>query len=103
MIGPTGLALARMMALRAALVADRWESAELAASWADVGPAAWAEDWATRLLQAYPREPVDPIAAVTGHLRDARVALPEPEWIEAPVRPLWDGLPRIDTVAALAE
>lgn len=102
MKAPTGDALARMMALRAALVAERWEAAEIAASWDDVGPAGWAEEWATRVLQTYPREPIDPIAAVTGYLIDAQVARPEPEGIDAPVRPLWDGLPRIDTVAALA-
>lgn len=102
MTSPVGEPLARMMALRAALIAERWDAAEIAASWVDVGPAGWAEEWATRILQTFPREPIDPIAAVSGYLVDAQVTLPEAQLIDAPVRPLWDGLPRVDTVADLA-
>lgn len=92
-----------MLALNAALIAERWDRTGIAASWVELGPAGWAEDLAERLLQAFPRTPVDPIAAVTGYLTDIGVSVPAPETVSAPTRPLWDGLPRIDTVGALAQ
>ncbi|WP_029137218.1 reverse transcriptase family protein [Nakamurella lactea] len=101
---------ARLLADLVVAARARWRRSDLAAAMAEVLDDAEADGTAHRILQAFPREPVDVRATLAGYLVELRSVsepLSEPQTgalLAASARTpvLWAGLPVLNTPAELA-